>query len=146
MLLPDINVWMALANSAHVHHVPAKAWFDSLDLEEELVFCRFTQLGLLRLLTQTAAMGNRVKTQRQAWLIYDRFMAAGHMLLAQEPRSLDENFRRLASLDSVSPRDWADSYLAAFTDAGGITLITFDKALAQKARNAKLLSAEFLQN
>ena len=33
MLLPDVNVWLALAFDSHVHHPVAKLWFDSLSNE-----------------------------------------------------------------------------------------------------------------
>jgi predicted nucleic acid-binding protein len=62
LVFPDINVWLALAADVHVHHVVARSWFESLEDEEELVFCRFTQLGLLRLLTLAGIMGNSVRT------------------------------------------------------------------------------------
>jgi len=128
-----------MASSAHVHHIQAKSWYESLGDDEGLIFCRFTQLGLLRLLTTAGAMGNRVKSQRQAWEIYDEFLFAGNARLMQEPRSLDESFRRLANLDSASPKDWADSYLAAFAEEAGLTLVTFDKALAGRAKGSVLL-------
>jgi toxin-antitoxin system PIN domain toxin len=138
-VFPDINVWLAMASSAHVHHVQARTWYESLRGDEGLIFCRFTQLGLLRLLTTSGAMGNRVKTQRQAWEIYDEFLFAGNARLMPEPLLLDESFRRLANLNLASPKDWADSYLAAFAREAAITLVTFDKALAGRAPRAVLL-------
>ena len=139
LVFPDINVWLAMAFTAHAHHLSAKKWFDSLSEEEELIFCRFTQLGLLRLLTQPAIMGNRVKTQPQAWQIYDTFVMDGNARLMQEPRLLDRSFRRFASFDSASPQSWADSYLAAFAEETGAILVTFDKALVGRVGGSILL-------
>ena len=34
MLLPDINVWLALVFDAHVHHPSALAWLNSLSDEQ----------------------------------------------------------------------------------------------------------------
>jgi toxin-antitoxin system PIN domain toxin len=141
LVFPDINVWLAMAFTAHAHHLPAKKWFDSLSEEEELVFCRFTQLGLLRLLTQQAIMGNRVKTQPQAWQIYDTFVTEGNARLMQEPRLLDRSFRCFASLDSASAQSWADCYLAAFAEEAGAILVTFDKALAGRVEGSILLGS-----
>ena len=56
LVFPDINVWLALASSSTCTIEHAKRWYDSLD-DEQLLFCRFTQLGLLRLLTAKAIMG-----------------------------------------------------------------------------------------
>jgi predicted nucleic acid-binding protein len=43
-----VNVWVALAHDRHAHHVPARTWLNGI--EETVFFCRFTQLGFLRLL------------------------------------------------------------------------------------------------
>lgn len=138
-VFPDINVWLAMSSSAHVHHIQANNWYESLGDDEELIFCRFTQLGLLRLLTIAGAMGNRVRTQRQAWRLYDEFLFAGNARLMYEPRSLDESFRRFAALDSPSAKSWGDSYLAAFAEEGELRLVTFDKALAGRVPDSVLL-------
>jgi len=135
LVFPDINVWMALASSIHIHHRQAKNWYDSL-AEEELVFCRFTQLGLLRLLTTEAVMGREVLTQREAWNIYDAFLKDGGARFFFEPRTLEDRFRAITRKTSASPKDWADSYLSAFAIETGATLVTFDKALAAKTENS----------
>jgi len=49
MYLPDINVWLALAFPAHVHHLPARAWFGAVPAGRPCHFCRLSQLGFLRL-------------------------------------------------------------------------------------------------
>ena len=48
--LLDVNVWIALAAERHTHHRVARYWFSNLQ-DEKLAFCRLTQLGFLRLLT-----------------------------------------------------------------------------------------------
>ncbi|MCU1321961.1 MAG: hypothetical protein JWM43_1610 [Acidobacteriaceae bacterium] len=138
LVFPDINVWLALNFSHHIHHERSNLWFESLDQNAELIFCRFTQMGLLRLLTTTAVMGAEVKTQRQAWRMYDLLLRDGVRFM-QEPRTLDESFRSLARLNTASPKDWADSYLAAFAAESGAGLVTFDKALAKHAEGSILL-------
>jgi hypothetical protein len=136
-VFPDVNVWLALATPGHIHHKDAKRWFESLD-EGDLLFCRFTQIGLLRLLTTAAVMGRDVLNQREAWQAYDKFVAGGVRFL-EEPPSLDDYFRRLTRHTSSSPKEWAYAYLAAFAIGGGLRLATFDKALAAKAQGSILL-------
>gem|GEM_PF-2467722 len=34
MLLPDVNVWLALTFDSHAHHPAAKLWFDNLSDEQ----------------------------------------------------------------------------------------------------------------
>jgi uncharacterized protein len=138
-VFPDINVWLALAYSHHVHHVEAKRWYSSLADHAELVFCRHTQLGLLRLLTTAGAMGPDVQTQRQSWQIYDAFLDGGSVRFMEEPGAIEPRFRDLSKLMSASPKDWADSYLAAFAAQGKLRLATFDRALHQRAAGSILL-------
>jgi predicted nucleic acid-binding protein len=52
---------------------------------------------------------------------------------------LEERLRERTGSGSVAPKTWMDAYLAAFAEAGGLTLVTFDKALAGKAKGAVLL-------
>ena len=46
----DANVWLALLWSRHVHSETARAWFEQAG-EEQFLFCRFTQVTVLKLLT-----------------------------------------------------------------------------------------------
>lgn len=71
-LFPDINVWLALTYEGHTHHADAAQWFATRSADATFAFCRFTQLGLLRLLTADAVMGDEVMTQPQA----DSYLAA----------------------------------------------------------------------
>jgi toxin-antitoxin system PIN domain toxin len=137
LVFPDVNVWLALATAGHIHHKDAKRWFESLG-EADLFFCRFTQIGLLRLLTTAAIMGRDVLNQRQAWQAYDKFLAGGVRFL-EEPSALEDHFRRLTRLTSPSPKEWADAYLAAFALGSGLILATLDKALAAKTKGSILL-------
>jgi hypothetical protein len=137
LVFPDVNVWLALATPGHIHHKDAKRWFEGLE-DADLLFCRFTQIGLLRLLTTAAVMGRDVLNQREAWQAYDKFLAGGVRLL-EEPPALEDQFRRLTRHTTSSPKEWADAYLAAFAIGGSLQLVTFDKALATKARGSILL-------
>jgi len=55
--LLDINTWIALTLETHPHHQAARKWYEQSPLESgDLLFCRQTELGFLRLVTQTAVM------------------------------------------------------------------------------------------
>jgi toxin-antitoxin system PIN domain toxin len=139
-LFPDVNVWLALAHEIHPHHVTADRWEQSLTSGSVLCFCRFTQLGLLRLLTNPSAMREDVLTQAQAWEIFDTFTQVSAARLIEEPDGIDPIFRRLTERDETSTKQWADGYLAAFAEAAKITMVTFDRALAGQVKSAILLS------
>ena len=51
--LPDVNVLLALSAEGHVHHKPARLWFYA-QLTDSVAICRVTQMGLLRLLTNSS--------------------------------------------------------------------------------------------
>ena len=63
--LPDVNVWIAFAWQGHIHHEIVKPWFAALE-PEQAAFCRVTQMGLLRLITNAHVMGYDVLSQRNA--------------------------------------------------------------------------------
>ena len=69
--LPDVNVWLALAAEGHIHHAPAMEWF-STQPDDSVAFCRVTQMGLLRLLTNSNAMGRGPRTLAKAWEVYEQ--------------------------------------------------------------------------
>lgn len=138
-LFPDINVWVALTYEGHAHHTVAVKWFRTLDQDSSLIFCRFTQLGLLRLLTARAVMGDEVMTQPEAWAAYDRWLDDDRTELVNEPSGLEPRFRSLTRRSNPATKDWADSYLAAFAMSGELTLVTFDRGLRAKSRLVILL-------
>jgi toxin-antitoxin system PIN domain toxin len=138
-LFPDINVWVALTYEGHVHHRIAATWFATLKPDLRLVFCRLTQLGLLRLLTAEAVMGDEVMTQPQAWATYDRWHQDPRVELVDEPLALEGAFRALTRLRQPATKDWADSYLAAFARVGQLSLVTFDRGLRAKAKSLVVL-------
>jgi toxin-antitoxin system PIN domain toxin len=140
-LFPDVNVWMALTYNGHIHHRVATEWFESLGASTRLFFCRLTQLGLLRLLTTEAVMGEEeVMSQAGAWEAYDRWLQDDRVAFLNEPPGIEEAFRAGSRSPRPSPKDWADSYLAAFAVTANLSLVTFDRALKSKAERALLLT------
>lgn len=140
LLFPDVNVWLALNHTIHTHNCAATAWFSDLSQQTTLVFCRQTQLGLFRLLTTGSVMGEDALTQRQCWMLYTKWIEGGRAELWGEPIGLEGTFQRGSVTDERSPKRWSDAYLAAFAETAGLTLVTFDQALAGKVKGAVLLS------
>jgi toxin-antitoxin system PIN domain toxin len=138
-LFPDINVWVALTYEGHVHHIRARDWYALAGVSARFYFCRFTQLGLLRLLTAEAVMGREVLTQAGAWRAYDRWLNDQRVAFMEEPQGLEAPFRALTRSAQAAPKDWADSYLAAFAAVSQLTVVTFDRGFEGKARQLVLL-------
>ena len=139
-LFPDINVWVALTYDRHVHHVIARRWFEGLEPTARLFFCRITQLGLLRLLSAEVIMGpDHVKNQQEAWTAYDRWLEDERIEMLEEPGGLEAHFRALTRSPHAAPKEWADSYLAAFAISSRLTIVTFDRSFRGKAKDLLLL-------
>lgn len=86
-------------------------------------------------------MASDVMTQAAAWAVFEHFLRNPSVRLLEEPDGLDTLFRRITDRDEISPRQWADGYLAAFAEGHRLALVTFDKALAARAPNSILLRA-----
>lgn len=138
-VFPDVNVWIALTIKAHQHHTIAWIWYQSLAPHQKLVFCRFTQVGFLRLLTNKAVAADETVTQKGAWAVYDQWIDEGGAVYLDEPLGFDIEFRDMSDQLITAPKTWTDSYLAAFARATSINLVTFDKALSLRARQPVLL-------
>ena len=126
---PDVNVWLALTYEHHAHHESAAQWLEGT--EQSVFFCRLTQLGLLRLLTNETLMAEDVLTQRKAWQAYRRWLDDERVSVHDEPDSarLESTFEELSTRSRRSTKRWTDAYLAAFARTAGLTLVTFDRAL-----------------
>jgi toxin-antitoxin system PIN domain toxin len=132
IFLPDINLWLALAVESHIHHTAAVNWFEAVS-NDDCLFCRMTQQGFLRLLTNPKAMGKDAVSLPQAWLMYDALLRDPRVAFAREPVGLELLWRSYTAHQSFSPKIWNDAYLAAFARAAGFQLVTFDRGFAQFA-------------
>lgn len=133
MTLPDINVWIALAVSNHAHHDAAIRWFETQQL---VGFCRVTQQGYLRLLSNGAMMkafGVVPLTNAEAWATYEALLADDRITYLEEPTGLEPIWKRLGTRDTASTKLWMDAFLAAFAIAGDHELASFDEGFGQFA-------------
>lgn len=126
----DANVWLALIWSRHVHSERARQWFQSAS-EEEFLFCRFTQMTVLRLLTTEGVMGKDVQSMSEAWTLWDSVWSDERIAFVAEPEAFEKEFRARTHGSGRSPKVWADAYLVSFATLLKVKLITFDRALQQ---------------
>jgi toxin-antitoxin system PIN domain toxin len=133
--LIDINVWLALTWDQHPQHAPASRWYESLD-DSKLLFCRFTMLGFLRLLTNQQVMGDSTTTLAEALQLYDRWTEDPRVELAVELRGTEALFRQATAPHSLQPatKAIADCYLVGFAESSGAHVVTFDRGLTATAR------------
>jgi hypothetical protein len=136
--LPDVNVWLALASNRHVHASACAGWLNSVSAE--VVFCRITQMGLLRLLTHEQVMGSDVLASKEAWRVYKNILTDERIHFAPEPFALEQEWRSLTMRDRPMPKIWTDAYLIAFARAAGMQLVTLDRGVHSTARESLLLA------
>jgi toxin-antitoxin system PIN domain toxin len=129
--LPDLNVWLALSWARHKHSDRAWEWFAGQE-SDAFLFCRISQLGLLRLLTTSAVMGSDVCTIQGAWSIYDRWLEDARVSFTNEPQTTESALRAATRpfARTASPKALGDCYLRAISQATKSVLVTFDVALA----------------
>ena len=141
LFFPDLNVWLALSDPCHSHHTAAWEWFQRLPSRRMLLFSRYTQIGLLRLLTNIAVMGDETLTLRKAWAVYDRWLEDPRVDFCPEPRGIEAALRRATEpLASKPASKWiGDCWLLACACELRATLVTFDRALHEFARKQDYL-------
>lgn len=124
--LPDINIWVALVSERHMHHNLAREWFAALP-SDSAAFCRVSQMGLLRLLTNSRVMGEDTVTQQQAWQVYEQLRRNSRVVLGAEPAEFEETWKRLTQAGFPGKDRWTDAYLGAFALRHDLVLVTFDR-------------------
>lgn len=127
MKLPDLNVWLAAVWRNHADHEKALDWFDRQ--EQPLGFCRITQMGLLRLLSNPAVMREDALTRSETWEVYRQLDEDPRIRFLAEPQSLDPMWIQMTKHPDRAHKLWTDDYLAAFAFLAHATLVTFDQAL-----------------
>jgi toxin-antitoxin system PIN domain toxin len=133
---PDLNVWLALSLDDHIHGGQARDWLSRVPANGHVIFSRYTQLGLLRLLTNAAVMGNDTLSLDRAWDVYDSWLTDSRVEFRAEPPGLEIVFRNMtAAHGREAASKWiSDCYLLAHAHECGATLVTFDRALLAQAK------------
>lgn len=130
--LPDINVWIALSSDRHAYHGRARDWFRTTG-EAGAAFCRITQMGFLRLLTNARVMGDDVLSQRQAWRIYEELADDVRVIFALEPPHIEPIWKKLTQSAFGATGLWTDAYIAAFALLHNFRVVSFDRGFGKIA-------------
>jgi uncharacterized protein len=138
MILVDVGVWLAAVWGRHAHYPVASDWFNRQ--ADDLVFCRVTHMGLLRLLSDPAIMGGDAVDRSQAWRLFDQLRSDERVVWADEPDELDAVWRAISARDDKSHKLWTDDYLAAFAQAADLTLATLDRKLPSRYPSVRVES------
>jgi uncharacterized protein len=136
LYFPDVNTWLALTWSRHVHHSAAVTWFEGVSDPSRFLFSRYSQLGLLRLVTNAQVMADSVVNLATAFALYDEMLQDSRIEWRAEPEGLESLMRALAQPHArlAATKAIGDLYLMAFAVAADATMVTFDQAMARALR------------
>lgn len=127
--LLDVNVLLALLDANHLHHSPARTWFEQ-EISHGWVSCAITQNGVVRILSQPSypnplsLRGAAQRLRRATEQPHHTFWPSAVSLL--DPAHID--FDRL-----YGPKQITDAYLLALAVAHGGRLVTLDRNLPTSA-------------
>ena len=124
--LIDVNVVFAIVVERHVHHAAAWQWWET-QMTGSVGLCLPVRLGLLRLLTNAKAMENAPVNPNEALAAWDA--------MEEDDRTFDIGiqtsagelcFRKNVADRMPTPNLWTDALLAAWAEAAGYRLTSFD--------------------
>jgi hypothetical protein len=138
VILLDVGVWLAAVWGRHAHHRVAANWLTAQT--DDLLFCRVTQMGLLRLLSNPAIMAGDAIDRSKVWRVFDQLWADERVLWADEPAELDAVWRAMSAHHDKSHKLWTDDYLAAFAQTSGAALATLDRKLPARYPSVRIES------
>jgi uncharacterized protein len=128
--LLDVNVLIALADNAHVHHDMAHAWFDKIGATS-FATCPLTQNGLLRVMGHPR-YPNGPGTPKAMLDFLDALCDLGGHVFWPDCISLTK--ASLFNRDHFSPSEHlTDVYLLGLAVSNSGRLATFDRRIASKA-------------
>ena len=128
--LPDVNLWIALTVAEHVCHKAAMEWIEAAG-SDTIALCRVTQMGFLRLLTNSRVMADDVLTAERAWRLTERIRDDDRVVFVSEPPGLEPVWLTMTGYHKTGTNFWTDTYLAAFAEVTGYRLVTFDQGFAK---------------
>ncbi len=123
--VPDLNLWLALADSDHAHHLRARHYWER-EAAREIAFCRVTMLGFLRLLSNPRVMRGAPLSPSEAWAAYRAFTALPEVCFIGESFSAENHFINWTDQADFASHRWTDAWIAATAQACAARVVSFD--------------------
>jgi toxin-antitoxin system PIN domain toxin len=133
--LLDVSFFVALAWPTHQFHATARQWFEK---NEHLgwVTCAITQLGFVRLSSQSSVFGADAKTPDEARHLLKELISRRHHTYVSELPSVTD-CAELARI--LGPNKVTDAYLVGLARINKCRFVTFDQRLTSLASGANLI-------
>lgn len=123
--LLDVNVLIALLDSAHIHHRQAMAWLGD-NISMGWASCPLTQNGCVRIMSQSGYPNARAPAAIASRL-RDAVQSPAHQLWPDDISVLDESLFDWQHL--FNSRQLTDAYLLALAVRHKGVFVTFDHAI-----------------
>ncbi|MDX2081114.1 MAG: TA system VapC family ribonuclease toxin [Terrimicrobiaceae bacterium] len=124
--IPDLNLWLALIDGDHTHHVRARRYWEE-EAASHLGFCRVTMLGLLRLLTNARVMHGAPFTAAEAWEAYRAFAALPEVCFVEDSVVAENRFELWSRVPGFPADRWTDAWIAAIASSVDARAVSFDR-------------------
>jgi uncharacterized protein len=128
--LPDVNVWVALTDTTHIHHSRAVEYWDQ-ERPNRLAFCGITRAGMLRVMTNPRAMAGNPFDLVDAWSRYRNFADLPEVDFLPESRRAEAEVGRCCLGAGFPHRLWTDAWIAALALENGCRVVSFDADFAK---------------
>ena len=144
--LLDVNVLIALTWPTHVHHGPARHWFERYS-DAGWATCPITQLGFVRLSSNPKIIRDAVSPREAVSMLARLTALSGHVFW---PDTIGVNASGpFAALSFVGHRQATDAYLLALAQCREGQLVTLDRGIgelipdpAARPRSIELIEVE----
>lgn len=131
MMLPDVNVLVAIAWPEHTFHASAVAWFDA-HADNGWATCPITELGFFRISANATVVETPVRPKEAAGLLIELQRVGRHEFWTDDVKPSASEYFPLDRL--IGHRQVTDSYLLALARQHRGTVATFDRGLAVLGR------------
>lgn len=137
MALLDVNVLVALAWDAHVHHHVAREWF-ARAREDGWATCSITETGFVRVSANPVVLPAAISVRAARDVLLALRSVGVHRFLADDVAMVDGDVPQIGGHRQVT-----DAHLLALARRHGVALATFDAGVADLAdgQGVELLGA-----
>lgn len=126
MALLDVNALVALAWDTHVHHEAVAAWFDRRS--GPWATCPVTEAGFVRISSNPKVLAGALGVDEARGVLRDLRAVGEHRFLVNDVSLVGADAPPI-----VGHRQVTDAVLLTVARRAGVTLVTFDAALAKLA-------------
>ena len=128
--LPDVNVWVALTDTGHVHHRRATGYWNT-ERPSRLALCGVTRAGMLRIMTNPKVMAANPFDLSEAWRRYQEFADLPEVDFLPDSQHTGAEIGRWCRGAGFPHRLWTDAWIAALALEHGCRVVSFDADFAR---------------